>query len=39
MSTVLCHATQIIALAQEMGIKTINQVHRDTYVQELKDLG
>jgi hypothetical protein len=30
---------QIIALAQEMGIKTINQVHRDTYVQELKDLG
>ena len=30
---------QIIALAKEMGIKTINQVHRDTYVQELKNLG
>jgi hypothetical protein len=30
---------QIIVLAKEMGIKTINQVHRDTYVQELKDLG
>jgi hypothetical protein len=30
---------QIIALAKELGVKTINQVHRDTYVQELKDLG
>lgn len=30
---------QIIEYNKHLGVKTINQVHRDKYVQELKDIG